>query len=544
MASHPIPSLQVVWFKRDLRVHDHRPLAQAAERGPVLPLYVIEPSVVSADDFSAGHWHFVRDSLVELRERLGALGQPLVVRVGEAVDTMDRLRQIVGPFTLWAHQETGNAITFERDRAVRAWAADHGVDVHEPRQRGVVRGRCNRDRWAKQWRTFMDEPETPAPEALRGVPVRPGPIPTRDDLHARDDVDLPPGPFETLQPGGEAEAYDTLDSFLHDRGRKYRREMSSPVTAFDSCSRLSPHIAWGTISIRTILNASSARRDELGALPSNVARDWRKSLSSFESRLHWNGHFIQKLESAPRIEHESFIPAFDAARENDFDPERYEAWAAGETGYPLVDACMRALAATGYLNFRMRALVVSFASYDLWLDWRRHHDVLARRWIDYEPGIHYSQLQMQSGTTGINALRIYNPTKQARELDPEGTFIRRWVPELSGMPDAYLHTPWLAPGQVQRRIGCVIGTDYPKPIVRHDVAARRARETIADIRRRPEVQRQADAVYQNHGSRRRSSSRGRSSRRRSASSDSSPDVKPADDPSTGSDEGEQQSLAL
>jgi len=524
--THPIPNLQVVWFKRDLRIYDHRPLSRAAERGPVLPLYIVEPEIVGAEDFSGAHWRFVRPCLAELRRRLADLGQPLVVRSGGAVETFDRLRQIAGSFTLWAHQETGNHLTFDRDVAVRSWARQHGVQVHECRQHGVVRGSLDRDNWARQWRAFMDESETPAPPVLKPVPVRPGRIPTCDDLG------LPRGPYEAIQDGGEAAAHRTLDSFLHRRGRKYRREMSSPLTAFRSCSRISPHLCWGTISIRTVRNAALDRQNELSGRSGAEAGDWKKSLSSFESRLHWNGHFIQKLESAPRIEHESFIPAFDAVREDDFDPDRFEAWAAGETGYPLVDACMRALRATGYLNFRMRAMIVSFAAYDLWLDWRRLHPVLARRWIDYEPGIHFSQLQMQSGTTGINALRIYNPTKQARDLDPDGVFIRRWVPELRRLPDTYIHTPWLAPPQVQRRTGCWIGRRYPKPIVKHETAARRARQIIGDVRNEPDVRRQAAEVLEEHGSRRR-----RSQRRRPKTA--SRGTRPADGP-----DGGQQSLGL
>lgn len=492
-----IPHLQVVWFKRDLRVHDHRPLVEAARRGPVLPLYIVEPAVIEAPDFSGAHWTFVRACLTELRDRLAERGQPLVVRRGEAVEVFQRLyRANDGPFVLWAHQETGTRLTFDRDRAVRAWAGERNVAVHEPRQNGVVRGPHDRDRWREQWEAFMAPSPLDPPEALRPVPVRPGPLPTRADL------DLSLDGVETLQPGGEAAAHRTLRSFLRRRGRHYPSEMSSPQTAFRSCSRLSPHLAWGTLSLRTVYHRIQERRDAVRALPPGPARDWHKSLSSLESRLHWHDHFTQKLEDAPRIEHESFIPAFDALREDEHSDAREDAWAAGRTGYPLVDACMRALRATGYLNFRMRALLVSFAAYDLWLDWRQFHDVLARRWIDYVPGIHFSQLQMQSGTTGINAVRVYNPTKQAREQDPEGAFIRRWLPVLGDVPTPYLHEPWLMPRNVQRESGCTIGTDYPAPIVHHEAAATRAKDRIFALRKDPTVQAQADQVLHTHGSRR------------------------------------------
>ncbi len=504
-----ILDLQVVWFKRDLRVRDHRPLVDAAERGPVLPLYIVEPSLVAAPDFSAAHWRFIRECLIALRAALADRGQPLVVRQGEAVDTFQRLYDATGPFTLWAHQETGTRLTFDRDRAVRAWADRHGLPFHEPRQQGVVRGPHNRDNWRSQWTDFMETAPLPAPEALRPVPVRPGPLPTCDDL------DLSLDGVDTLQTGGEAAAHRTLRSFLHRRGRHYPSEMSSPQTAFRSCSRLSPHLAWGTLSLRSVYHRIQDRKASVRALPPDAASDWRKSLSSLESRLHWHDHFTQKLEDAPRIEHESFIPAFDALRADDHDPAREAAWAAGKTGYPLVDACMRALRATGYLNFRMRALLVSFASYDLWLDWRQFHDVLARRWIDYVPGIHFPQLQMQSGTTGINAVRVYNPTKQAREQDPEGAFIRRWLPALGDVPVPYLHEPWLMPKNVQRESGCRVGTDYPAPIVNHEAAAKRAKDRIFALRKNPAVQARADEVLDQHGSR-------RGERSRASSSDSSP----------------------
>jgi deoxyribodipyrimidine photo-lyase len=502
MQAAVIPGLQVVWFKRDLRTRDHRPLAEAARQGPVLPLYLVEPSVVQAPDFSLGHAAFIEASLRELRRRLAGLGQPLVVRTGEAVDVFQKLRSVVGPFALWAHQETGNGVTFARDRAVRAWAREAGVPFREVRQHGVVRGGMDRDRWSRQWEAFAAEPPVPAPEALRPLRrIRPGPIPPATAWGAQGEG------LTQIQIGGERAAHRTLEAFLAERGLGYTRAMSSPVTAFDRCSRLSPHLAWGTISVRQAWHRTQARRRALRGLPPRERTAWGRALRSFESRLRWRDHFMQKLEAEPRIEHESFIPALDALRADALAPEvrdaRFAAWAEGRTGYPLVDACMRAVRSTGYLNFRMRAMLVSFASYDLWLDWRFFHDVLARRWLDYEPGIHFPQLQMQSGTTGINALRVYDPTKQGRELDPEGAFVRRWVPELAEVPRAFVHTPWLMPRRVQRAAGCAIGADYPAPVVDHATASRRARAAVAEAHRRPEVQAAAEVVLDRHGSRRR-----------------------------------------
>ena len=221
-----------------------------------------------------------------------------------------------------------------------------------------------------------------------------------------------------------------------------------------------------------------------------------------QSRLHWHCHFMQKLEDEPAIEFHNMLRAADGLRENDSSADRLTAWQAGRTGYPLVDACMRSLEATGWLTFRMRAMVVSFASYSLWLHWRPTGLHLARHFLDFEPGIHWSQLQMQSGTTGINTLRIYNPTKQAVEQDPRGVFIRRWLPELAGVPPAYVHMPWTMSADVQQAAGCMIGRDYPAPLVDHAAAVREAKRRLAAVRGDPEARVEARDVARRHGSRR------------------------------------------
>ena len=176
---------------------------------------------------------------------------------------------------------------------------------------------------------------------------------------------------------------------------------------------------------------------------------------------------IQKLESRPSIEFKCMHPFYDGLRENNFDIKYYNAWKKGLTGYPFIDACMRSLNYNGWITFRMRAMLVSFASYDLWLDWRKTGYHLAQTFTDYEPGIHYSQLQMQSGVTGINTLRIYNPIKQSIDHDPNGKFIKKWVPELNHVPEIWIHEPWKMDLHTQKTINCFIGKHYPEPVVNH-----------------------------------------------------------------------------
>jgi deoxyribodipyrimidine photo-lyase len=281
------------------------------------------------------------------------------------------------------------------------------------------------------------------------------------------------------------------------------------VTAFDACSRLSAHLAWGTLSLRRVAQATDARIEEVRAARREgrvVDPRWAGSLRSFAGRLRWHCHFMQKLEDEPRIEFENIARTCDGLREHALEPAlaqaRLAAWAAGETGYPMVDACMRALIRTGWINFRMRAMLMSFAAYHLWLHWRPTSLVLARRFLDYEPGIHYSQCQMQSGTTGINTVRIYSPIKQVLDHDPRGVFIRAELPALARVPEAFLAEPHRMPESLQREVGCVIGRDYPAPLVDHAEAWRSAREQMAAVRRRPEARAEADRVQARHGSRR------------------------------------------
>lgn len=501
--------VNVVWFKRDLRVADHEPLARAATDGPVLGLYIYEPEIYGAAEFDSSHLVFINQSLAALAEALAARNGLLVTRRGEAVAVLEQLAKECAVKALWSHEETGNMSTYRRDLRVAAWAAGRGIPWREFRQDGVIRRLKSRDGWSARWAQRMGRPALPAPERIvspQGLSCCGFPGPS--------ELGLPPSGKPAAQVGGEREAAATLASFLDQRGVNYRADMSSPVTGWDGCSRLSAHLAFGCISLRTVHQAAARRVAELREVERGggaVDRRWFGSLSSFSARLRWHCHFMQKLEDEPRIEFENFSRTFDGMREEysatDEARERLRRWQEGATGYPMVDACMRAVRATGWLNFRMRAMVASFASYHLWLHWREPAVYLARHFLDFEPGIHFSQFQMQSGTTGINTIRIYSPAKQVLDQDPRGVFIRRWVPELAGVPDSWLSQPHLMPSDLQSRSGCLIGRDYPAPIVDHKEAVALARARLSAARRRPEARSEARRVLKRHGSRKRPSRR-------------------------------------
>ena len=498
--------LQLVWLKRDLRIRDHRPLAEAAARGPVLCLYVYEPELLRSDEFDPSHLVFINECLAELDRELQLRGGSLVTRVGRIPKVFEEFRAKPGIAHLWSHRETGNRLTYDRDLRVKDWAERHNIPWTEIPQDGVIRRLKTRDGWARRWTQRMNEPIGEPPARIQAAEADPG------GLRSLEELGLPPNSKPGAQVGGESVARETLESFLGGRGVNYRQAMSSPVEGWDGCSRLSPHLAWGAISIRQVHQRLQERRDELKADKKtgvDIPKTWLGSLSSFAGRLRWHCHFMQKLEDEPDLEFENMHRAYDGLRENEFDPALFEAWKQGETGYPMVDACMRCLHETGWINFRMRAMLVSFASYHLWLHWRPTSLWLAQHFLDFEPGIHFSQFQMQSGTTGINTVRIYSPAKQVRDQDPTGVFLRRWLPELADVPDEYLPEPHTMPPLVQQAAGCVIGKDYPAPVVDHATAYEQARDRVYAVRRGQDSRDEAQRVYQKHGSRRRPSVRGR-----------------------------------
>lgn len=497
------PEIQLVWFKRDLRLQDHRPLSEAAQRGPVLCLYVYEPEVYQAADASPAHQVFISQSLAELRAGLRELGSELYLFQGEITEALNHIAKVCPIAALWSHEETGNGITYQRDLQVADWCQAKGIPWTEYWQNGVIRRLRSRDGWADRWIQRMRLPQVETPGSLRTLPPSIT-IPAGEILWEAD-LGLPKSRMKSAQKGGSSLALAELDSFLSYRGVNYRKDMSSPVEGWEGCSRLSPYLSWGCISMRQVYQAAQQRSWEVRDLVkggAEIDKRWAGSLQSFLGRLRWHCHFMQKLEDEPEIEDRNFNRAYDGLRESEWNEEWFEAWCKGETGYPMVDACMRCLHETGWINFRMRAMLVSFFAYHLWLHWKRPAEYLAQLFLDYEPGIHYSQVQMQSGTTGINSIRIYSPIKQVSDQDPKGIFIRRWVPELESVPEPYLAQPHTLPELEQAMAGIRIGNDYPAPIVDHRTAYQAARTRIYQRKGSIEARQTAQKVQQKHGSRR------------------------------------------
>ena len=339
--------IHIIWFKRDLSIHDNAALCRAAQSGPVVPLYIMEPELWAQPDVSYRQYDFLYHSLRDLNNDLTRLGAPLLVRVGDAVSVFEALRQTHLIAGIYSHQETWNMWTYARDKRVMDWCKHHNIAWHEPVRNGVVRRLKSRDGWARSWHSTMTADLIEPPSNLSGPAMQSDKMPRAADLG------LDTNQITTQQKAGRQAAYDTLNTFLTQRGRRYRYEMSSPRTAENSCSRLSVYLAFGTLSIREVAQtAAQARKLVRDTDPYHA-----KSIDSFFSRLHWHCHFIQKLEDQPNIETTNLHPAFHGLDRYGPEHPHFTAWSIGRTGFPFIDACMRYLNETGWLNFRMRAML-------------------------------------------------------------------------------------------------------------------------------------------------------------------------------------------
>ena len=470
MSDSPI----VVWHRADLRLSDNPALHAAAEDGRPVPMFIFDPTFYTSGMACDARLRFMHEALESLERLYEKAGTQLVYRHGNALDVLRELEE--KDIEVYFNHDTNAGYGQRRDKAVLSLSNTtvFGDD-------GIVRGADDsRDGWQEQAEEYFKTPYHPAPWNL-----------TTHSFESDTTIESVEETYE-VQPsktdvprGGVEPAWERLTYFTSAID-EYAGGISPPAEAEEKTSHLSAYLKFGCLSPRQAYQHVQ------------TAADGGRGVGMFTSRLFWNRHFTQKLEDWPKATKQAINPVFRGMNRDRHDQELVNAWKEGRTGFPLVDASMRALKQTGWLNFRMRAMCASFYTYVLRGWWKEGADYFYKHLIDADSAINYQQWQMQSGLVGVHPNRVYNPRKQVRDNDPDGTFIKRYVTELEDVPAKYLDQPEKMPVSKQQELDVIIGEDYPLPVVDFERRAKEAREEYAMLSGRarealedPEIRRRA-----------------------------------------------------
>lgn len=453
------------WFRRDLRIRDNTALAGAARDAErVVPVFVLDDHYLRDPDVGPARFRFLRESLEALAAELSAAGGRLVLRRGPAAKALPELLRETGAEGVYANAEIG-PYPERRDREVGEALEAAGARLRlfpdallvEPDALATAAGDPYTvyTPFSRKWLSAEKRDPVAAPASLETPELE-----SVDIARVKAWRDLPADPSSPK--GGEREARQLLERFVGGPIRRYAGDRNRVDIA--GTSRLSPHLHFGTISPRTILGAASGN-------------------SKFVLELAWREFFHHVLFHFPRVAEESFRPEFDRLRWSG-DDAGFDAWTRGATGYPLVDAAMRELSTTHWMHNRARMVAGSFLTKDLHIHWKRGEAWFEHELADADLANNNGGWQWVagSGTDAAPYFRIFSPVLQSKKLDPEGAYIRRFVPELARVPGDRIHEPWTMTAGEQRAAGCRIGMDYPERIVDHETERRAALRLFEEMK--------------------------------------------------------------
>lgn len=469
----------VVWFRRDLRVDDHAALYHAAAIGaPVVPVFIFDTDVIDRLPSDGAVFDFQAEALHDLASSVAERGGRLILRRGPALEVHENLIREFQPSALYFNRDYEPAAR-RRDEAVEQLYRRHAVDVqtfrdhviHEPDEVLTAEGKpyVVFTPFANAWKKL----DHPAPFGRPGRFSTPGGASVgvlgSKELQRSVTIERP------AMRGGSKAAERQWRHFLKGSLERYHHGRDLPAEA--GTSRMSAYLRFGCVSPRRLLDdASAAYRD--------ASPEGRTAIAKYVDELIWREFYQAVLYHFPRLETENYRREFDRMPWSR-SRTTWQAWSEGRTGYPLVDAGIRELRTTGWMHNRVRMVVASFLTKDLMHDWRKGAGLFERFLLDIETASNNGGWQW-SASTGVDPkpLRIFNPTLQAERYDPTGAYIRAHVRELAKVPTPYLHEPWTMPPLVQEEAGCIIGKDYPRPVVDHREASARFKAAYLDLKRR------------------------------------------------------------
>lgn len=481
--------IQLVWFKKNLRIKDNQVFQKLNSDIETIWFFLLEDEIIKQSDFSYFHLKFIIESLIELKKNLKKLNIKFIFKKYSFEKFILNLEKDFNIVKIVSTQETWNMASYIRDKRVIKFLKNENIDFEEVENNWVVRRLKNRDNWTKIWNIRMWE-------KIFKEKIFKSNISLKKELEETDI--LLNNYYEKTkklknQKWWEEKAIKILNSFLEKRVEKYSYNISKPFDSTDSCSRLSAYITYWNISIKYIYHESLKKILELKSINDDFSKKKIKQINFFLSRIHWQSHFIQKLESEPEIEFENMFKDYNKIR-NIKDDKIINDFFNAKTGIPYIDACIICLKNTWRLNFRSRACITSYICNTMLQPWQSISKKLACLFTDYEPWIHYSQLQMQAWTSWINTIRIYNPIKQSKEKDPDWKFIKKWLPDLSKIDNKYIHEPWLYPEKIKW---------YEKEI-EIDRLNKKARDIIWWIKKENKNKKVLKRIYKKHWSRKSS----------------------------------------